>query len=73
MFPGDSPRPNARSKTLQWFRFTFTAKRVAHHRLDEPKNAQRHFAIGPDPIGQVLAKMSIKDREPHAVPLETSA
>jgi hypothetical protein len=58
---GDSPRPCARRKVLQWFRFANARKGITLDSFDQLEDFERRVAFGFDPESQVLEKFVLKN------------
>ena len=57
---GDSPRPRAGCKVLQWFRFTNARKRITLDCFDQLEDFERDVPFGFDPESQILEKFAFE-------------
>jgi hypothetical protein len=62
VFLGDSPRPCAGCKVLQWFWFANASKRITLDGFDQLKDFERGVPFGFDPESQILEKFVLKNR-----------
>jgi len=67
VFLGEAARPASRKHVFQWLGLTNASEQVAQNTLDKVEGPECGFAVGRDPITNVIAELGMEYGVSHLV------